>query len=290
MTNRYVHYLPGGGLGDVFREAYFNNALGILKRWKLQHPDAHLTVALMSHNPASADLLAGQPWIDAVTPLYFPLEQTWEWEAAYTLYPAVFADCTELRFLVADTRSLYSANFTSHRPRSRHAQTIPAVGTAWEFPLSQDEHAEVYGDSYTWRDFVFHPFAGQASRALPDDLTKLVRHALASRHVTIGASYTRPEHEDESGYAASPRVLAAGLRKARAVVATESSVYYMASMLGTPTLCFYGQDTALDKLLNRGDRSWDWYFNLTDPRSLFVPLYDWKSRWADLDRWFASHG
>jgi hypothetical protein len=29
----YVHYLPGGGLGDVIREAYYHNALGILKKW-----------------------------------------------------------------------------------------------------------------------------------------------------------------------------------------------------------------------------------------------------------------
>lgn len=279
---RYIHYLPGGGLGDIYREAYFNNALGILKRWKLENQDAHLKILLMSHNPASVQLLEGHSWIDELTQVRFPLERTWEWEAAYGIYSGEFENRMELRFVLPERRSLYSANFSSHRPRHKAVTTIPNVGMAWTRPPTSLDETFILAHL---SPALVHPFAGQEERCFSPALRSFVNDALRD-HSVIGADYARQSHGAEvGGVTLHAQGLVRAVEHSRFVVATESSVYYIASMLGIPTLCFYGRGTALDKFLNRNDRSWDWYFNLEDPKSLFVPLYDWEARRQQILTW-----
>jgi hypothetical protein len=284
---QFVHYLPGGGLGDVFREAYYHNALGILKRWKLQNPANHLRLVLMSHNPSVADFFVGQDWIDELDVRRFPLEVTWDWERCYQLYPDAFAGRTEVRFTLPERRTLYSSAFAAHRPRGGPVVNLTNVGTAWDFPLDAvGQHCVRYPDP-----LVIHPFAGQAARAFPEDLRRWVEYDLRIDRcsaVTVGADYARKDHGPEEGAATiPPRALVAQIRRAKAVIATESSVYYIASMLGVPTCMYYGEGTAFHKMAS-GNPAWDWFFNTRDPRALFLPLAHWQAHTDTVRAWLAA--
>jgi hypothetical protein len=273
----FIHFLPGGGLGDVFREAYFMNGLGILKRWKSEHPADRLRVLLMTHNPASADLLSGQSWIDELVVRPFPVAKTWEWQAVYDLYPDDFAGHTELRISLYDYRTLYDSNKNKLRKKLTDVRQIETIGTAWALELSADEWKRVFDLAGR---VVYHPHAGSADRALSTypEIDDAVRGALLRSGVdviTVGANYERPAykqipaHGREDGLDLSPRVLAEVLRRAPAVVGTESSVYYIASMLGTPTLLMHPTGTAFDRML-KGDHTWSWFFDLQNPDSRHV--------------------
>ena len=269
----FVHWVPGGGLGDVFRELYYHNALGILKRWKLQHPTARLTLGFMSHNPNAADFVVGQEWIDEVKFIPFPLDKTNHWWDIYTLFPEEFTGKTELRITIPEYRSNYRSADSPFRIKLGAIEQVLPVGTTWEMHVTPEERAHV--DSYN-ATLLFHPFAGHAERWLPEATRERLLSDLPP-HTLIAADYTRLGHEAEvplQGAATwSPRQLWYALTKAKAVVATESSVYYMASMMGVPTAMYYAPNCAFDKMV-RGDRMWDWFFNTADTRSLFLPLAD----------------
>ncbi len=271
---RFIHFLPGGGLGDVFREGYFFNAIGVLKRWKLAHPTSHLKVLLMTHNPATQDLLAGQTWIDEVTSVRFPVEKTWEWQSVYDYYASEFDGFEEIRMSYYDHRTLYDSNKNRLRKRLVPVRNIDPIGTSWCLELSADEWDHVH--ELAGR-VVFHPFAGSSDRALSTypELLNAVHTALTEtglNYLTVGANYARPAykeipaHDVEDGVTLAPRVLAEVLRRSPAVIGTESSVYYIASMLGTPTCLVYPNGTAYERL-TRGDHVWDWFYNLMDSRS-----------------------
>lgn len=282
---RFVHYLAGGGLGDVFREAYYHNALGILKRWKAQNPTAHLTLLLMSHNPSSGDFFVGQDWLDAVKLLRFPLETTWDWQACYTVYAEEFEGCTELRFSIPERRSLYRSDMDLLRPRRSTVQVIPAVGMAWWPELDASE--QTFFQPHVARP-VLHPYAGQARRCLPDAFLNWLG-ALGLPLDTLGAEYVRPEHAREGGFTVRPRILVELIRRAPCVIGTESSVAYIASMLGKPTLMLYPEGTALDLFLNHRDKTWDWYFNLNDPRSRCIRFDQLEACQPEIHEWLLTY-
>lgn len=268
MTGRYIHYLAGGGLGDIFREAYYHNAVGILKRWKLENPTAHLTVLTMSHNPAAADLLTGQDWIDEVVDRRFPLETTWAWESAYALYEADFWGKTELRFTLPERRTLYNARWMRGRPFGPQVKMIDPIGVPWAPVLSEYERA-VADAAFTGR-VVLHPGAGQQSRQLPPPLSADLIEQIPKGPLVIGANFDRDQHGFEVGRTFNPRLLLAGLSKAKAVIGTESSVWYLATMLGVPACLLYAPDATYDRV-QRGLDDWDWYYN-QHPKNLALKL------------------
>jgi hypothetical protein len=275
-----IHYLNGGGLGDIFRESCYHNALGILKRWKLEHPGSTLKVFLMSHNPASQELLAYEGWIDEVVQRPFPLALTWRWEDAYTLYAAEFEGHTELRFNLSEGRSLYASSHNKWRPKKPawSIEYIDPIGVAWEPAITISEQDEVEG--IFLGQLVYHPFAGQASRTLPGAIEDLVaEHA----PLVLGANYGRDEHGTECGITFNPRILYHGLRAARAVVGAESSVWYLGTMLGRPAALLYQPEQTYD-LVQRGLSNWNWYF-FTHPesRAFRLPLEEpaWLREWLD---------
>lgn len=290
---KFIHFLPGGGLGDVFREGYFYNSIGILKRWKLNHPSDHLKVLLMTHNPSTADLLQGQTWIDEVVTRRFPVEKTWMWESAYDYYAQDFDGCEELRLGLYDHRTLYDTNKNRLRKKLVPVRQLEPIGTSWCLELSPDEWRDV--DVYAGQ-VVYHPFAGSADRALSSypDLRESVEAALRAAgvsFVTVGGSYERPAYKqipahgvEDGCVTLAPRVLAEVLRRSPAVIGTESSVFYIASMLGTPTCLMYPTGTAYDKL-RHGDHTWDWFFSLADTKSKALHFSDVVARADKIADW-----
>jgi hypothetical protein len=281
--------MPGGGIGDLFRESYYHNVLGILKRFKLEHSSAHLTLLLMSHNPRSLDLFVGQSWIDEVKLLPFVAEDLGNWPSCYQDYAGEFADCTELRLNIADHRSNYRADLTVHRPRTPSIKFLPGVGTSWSPVLTAAEWSLV--DRYAGR-VVFHPYAGSFHRSIADDVREFLISTYGAEWVTVGANYDREGHVEERDVVElPPRVLVEVLRRCPAVIGTESSVYYIASMLGTPTCLLYRDGHAFSRWVNEGDATWDWFFNNADTRSRFVrmPLNEaglsTLKDWIQQERW-----
>jgi hypothetical protein len=271
---KYVHYLPGGGLGDVFREAYFHNALGVLKRFKLENPRDELKLLLMGHNPAIPDLFLGQEWIDELRFMPFPEGDIGDWSTCYKEYQPEFEGYTELRFNIPDSRSNYRSDLSILRPRHRNMKTIQAVGMSWDFYLTREEQHEVDSVLHQGERGVFyHPGAGDFIRTISEDLDEWLTERFGDKWIRIGAKYVgRATHSDEAGVTLAPRVLIAALRKARAVVGTESSVYYLASMLDVPTLMFYREGQAFANWQHKNDSTWNWFFNTKDPRSAFVRM------------------
>jgi hypothetical protein len=261
-SKRYIHYLPGGGLGDVYREGYFHNALGILKRWKYLNPTAHLKVLLMSHNPASRDWLEGQPWIDEPVQVRFPLEQTWE------IYFQEFREHTELRFTLPDRRTLYRSDMALLRTKVTPVETIQPVGLGVDLVLTAEEQELVEQNA---GKLVIHAFAGQTVRFLPDGLrVELLNRFPEALH--IGVNYKRKEHGVEAVFGEfKPRVLAGIIRRAKAVIATESSIYYLAAMNSVPFTMLYPRGETYDNV-RHGRSDWDWFYGYNDPRSQFVPF------------------
>ena len=279
---QYIHYLPGGGLGDVYREAVWHNAVGILKRWKTENPTAHLTVMLMSHNPSSADLLYGQEWIDEIKAMPFPATEKPDWNDAWVEYAAEFDGKVELRFNIADRRSTYRAGF-AHLRGATNYEFIPAIGTSWQFVYTAEELATI--ENYAGR-LVLHFNAGEDVRAVPQELRDVVLNhlPLSNRRVIIGANYQRTGHSEETGVAFSPRVLAAIIARSRGVLGTDSAPCYFASCLGVPRCMIYPPDVAFDRM-TRGDNNWDWYFGLKNPDNLFVRLPAGEKAQTEIIRW-----
>lgn len=269
---RYVHYLPGGGLGDVYREAYFHNALGILKRWRVLHPQDTLRVLLMSHNPSSIDWLAHQDWIDESVQLEFPLERTWAWESCYKLYPEQFEGHTELRFHLPVFESLYRSDLSVLRPKITDIQTIPAIGSANAIKLGPFETERT-------NTLVWHPHAGEKARCMSPEVCEAVRHAVGAFGfpyqtglLCVGADYNRMNHGSEIGVETlGPRQLAATIAASRGVIATESSVYYIAAMLGIPFVMLYHPQATYAQV-KAGKSTWAWFFGEADSRSRFLSL------------------
>lgn len=283
---KVVHYLPGGGLGDVVREAYFNNALGILRRWKLEHPRAELRVVTMSHNPAHADLFKGQDWIDEFIPLRFQLERGCEWQRFYEWYPEVLEGRTELRFTLPVQRSIYRPDYARTRPMATSATlTIQAVGMAIDVVLS--EHDRAIAGHHRDR-IVIHPFAGGDGKWIPRGVLDKLIAAAGTSALVVGGDFARPGHgiEHHEGIRTetfAPRVLIEIIRWSRAVIGTESSVYYVAGMWGRPLTMLWVPGGPYD-LVKQGKIAWDWYLgeghtdnlirNMTDDPA---PVLDWIS-------------
>lgn len=273
----YVHYVAGGGLGDVVRELLYNGALGVLKRWKLRHPGDRLKVVTMSHNPGHVDLFAGQAWIDEFKACRFPLELGWKPEMWYEWHRAELEGFTELRFVLAEKKSLYRVDLQAQRPKPVPVATIPAVGMAADVELSDHERrmAEHWAGCV-----VVHPFGGERHKWFPERLFSDILAAAGGRVVVVGADYERPGHHGEAAWADAlgirlrsfrPRVLLEVVRRARAVVGAESSVYYMAAMWGVPVAMLWPQAGTYD-LVKRGTSNWDWFFAEGEAGNLFLPL------------------
>lgn len=273
----YVHYVAGGGLGDVVRELLYNGALGILKRWKLRHPQDRLKVVTMSHNPSHRDLFFGQDWIDGMKCCRFPLELGWKPEMFYDWYETEFVDHKELRFTLNEKKSLYRVDLMAQRSKLVPIENIPPVGMAVDVVLTQHERqiVEHHADMV-----VIHPFGGEVHKWFSDDVARAAIGAAGDKVVVVGADYERPGHFDEAERAATlgitlrtfpPRVLLEIVRRARAVVGAESSVYYMAAMWGRPVAMLWPPAGTYD-LVKRGTSNWDWYFGEGEPDNLFLPL------------------
>lgn len=276
--SRYVHYLPGGGLGDVYREAYFHNVLGVLRRWKLLNPGHSLRVVLMSHNPSSIDWLTGQGWIDEPVQVPFPLEKTWNWEACYQLYPEQFEGHREIRFYLPSQASLYRSDLAMLRPKVTDIETIQPLGMANGFVLEPDETHVATGslaavthlNVTSGVPLVFHPYAGEVARCIPDDLKQFIEDSIPPwDRVTIAKSYDRPNHAEETGLQLKPRQLAMLIARSKRVIAAESSVYYIASMLGVPFIMLYAE-CATFAMVKRGESTWAWYFGENNPANRFL--------------------
>lgn len=289
MTGSYIHYLCAGGLGDVFREGYFHNVIGVLKRFKIENPRARLKLLLMTHNPASAELLVGQPWIDEVKVVPFVADDIGAWPACYHEYKAEFEGHTELRFNVADARSNYRSDLAIHRPSVATSpwpiRVLTGVGTAWEFVLTSDDWAQV--EQYAGAT-VFHPYAGDFHRTVAPDIHQWLMRTYGDGWLTIGAQYDRVNHAEEGGVELNPRVLVEVLRRARRVIGTESAVYYIASMLQVPTLLLYRDGHAFSRWVNAGDDTWDWFFNRGDPLSSHVRMPLDESGKQKVEEWILT--
>jgi hypothetical protein len=274
---RYVHYIAGGGLGDVVREALYNGALGILKRWKLRHPEDYLKVCTMSHNPSHVDLFYGQHWIDELKPCRFPLELGWKPEMFYEWHPDELREFTELRFVLNEKKSLYRVDLQAQRSRPIPVVTIPPISVAADIALTLHERQIVEHHSGA---IVVHPFGGESHKWFPTPLLQAIQEAAGKDVVVVGASYDRPGHEDEIAAADSigiklrafqPRVLLEIVRRAKAVVGSESSVYYMAAMWGIPVAMLWARSGTYD-LVKQKKSNWDWYFGEAEGSNLVVPL------------------
>jgi hypothetical protein len=285
VNGKYVHYLPGGGLGDVVREAYFNGALGILKRWKMLHPRAELRVVVMSHNASAVDLLQGHTWIDDISSVRFPLEKGWGWEGVYDWYPELFADRTELRFTLPEKKSIYRIDLNSLRKKIGPVESILPMSMACDVELTRHERDVV---AYHAGSIVLHPFAGEAFRSWPSDLTDEVLAAAGRHGVVVGANYAREGHAEEECNARvltfAPRVLVSIVRQARAVVGAESSVYYMGGMWGRPVAMLWAPNGSYD-LVQQGTLDWNWYFGLEEPSNFVASLTMDRARREELLEW-----
>jgi hypothetical protein len=293
----YCHYVPGGGLGDLVRELLRNGALGVLKRWKLEHPRDSLRVVLMSHNPAAKDLLVGQDWIDEVVAPPFDVAADPRWASCYERHAALFEGRRELRFVLPEAKSLYRADMNALRPPpgpGRAVTTIPPVGMAVDVALSRQERdvADFHAGCV-----VLHPFGGHSAKWFPPDLIEWVAERAGPRRLLLAADYARPGHGDEIDAVPGlqPRTFGARVfvevcRRARAVVGAESAAYYVAAMWGVPTAMLWaGAGEYRLKLEGRSD--WDFYFGEGDGRNLFLPL---PPLMTDGDRgvlgeWLARH-
>lgn len=274
---KYVHYIAGGGLGDVVRETLYNGAFGILKRWKLRHPEAYLKVCTMSHNPSHVDLFTGQGWIDELKPCHFPLELGWKPEQWYEWHTEELAGFTELRFTLQEKKSLYRVDLQAQRAKPVPVVNIPAIGMAMDITLTEHERQIVNRHAGS---VIIHPFGGERHKWFPVELLNDVVYAADRHALVVGADYERPGHCDEVDLAHkwgvklrtfSPRVLLEIVRQSRAIVGSESSIYYMAAMWGKPVAMLWPHAGTYD-LVKQKISNWDWYFAEDEPGNLFVPL------------------
>jgi len=256
---KYSHYVSGGGLGDLWRECWRHNALGILKRWKLLHRQDSLRVVLMSHNPSSRQLLDYQPWIDEVIQVPFPTDTEKSWEVFYERYPELLAG-KELRFHVQDRRSTYSEEFDPLR--TPHGEVEWIASNTMRMDLPKMEFPTV--------DFVFHLGAGAQMRAI--DTSFLDEMRAEFRNTTtleVGASFQREGHGQEQGAQLHPLSLASTLMHAKGVIGSESAVTYIAAMMGIPTVVLYREDQTFD-LVQRGLSQWSWYWGVGEEGNLYL--------------------
>jgi len=237
-------YLAGGGLGDVYREAHFNGALGILKRWKILHPSEELKIVLMNHTPAAVELVKDDAW--TVVQFQFPHDTEKSWEVFYDMF---CKDCwgTEIRIHLDNLKSTF-------HPRYDHLRTNPGP-LLWIDPVGCeiDIHGE---DRNLTSGLILHPGAGEASRCVTPDVLELV---LPYKPLVIGANYPRVGHPQETGLTLPPASLVHTIRRSNGVVGSESSVAYMASMMGIPFVMCYREDQTYDRV-QRGLSDWAYYF------------------------------
>jgi hypothetical protein len=241
-----------------------------------------LTVVTMSHNPATADLFVGQNWIDEYRNLAFPLERTWAWEACYDLYPEEFDGKRELRWILPERRSLYRPDLTAKRPRQANYELIQPVGMACEPYLDRRELVDALMGSVG--KVLVHPFAGEVGRWIPEEIAR--PRLREYRFSVVAGDYERMGHAREwwepdgtfSIGTYSPRSLMISVKHAAAVLAAESSVYYMASMFGRPVCMCYAPDATFDRV-QRGLSDWHWYYGLSDPKNLFLRMHG--DAWPD---------
>lgn len=240
-------YLSGGGLGDVYREAIHNGALGILRRWKILHPSEELEVVLMTHNSAPVDLLNCEGL--EVQRFQFPEDTEKSWEVFYERYLPQFVGSTEIRFHITNDKS------TFHR-RFDHLRTNPGA-LLWIDPCGCE--VKVHGeDRNLTSKLILHPGAGEEARCLTPDVIDMV---MPHRPLVIGANYPRRNHPEETGLTLPPRDLVQTIRNSHGVVGSESSVAYIASMVGVPFCMLYREGQTFD-LVQRGISDWDWYYGL----------------------------
>jgi len=253
---QYSHYVAGGGLGDLWRECWHHNALGILKRWKLLHRQDSLRVVLMSHNPSSRQLLDQQPWIDEVIQVPFPTDTAKSWEVFYERYPELLAG-TELRFHVQDRRSTYCEEFDPLR--TPHGEVEWIASNTMRMDLPELEFPKV--------DFVLHLGAGQSGRTI--DLAGIEEALGQSSTLQVGSSYHREGHSYEQGAQLHPLALARTLLHAKGVIGSESAVTYISAMMGIPTVVLYREDQTFD-LVQRGLSQWSWYWGVGEDGNLYL--------------------
>lgn len=247
MDLTHIHYLAGGGLGDVYREAFFNNALGILRRWKILNPRERLRVLLMSHNPAARELLEGQSWIDDLVQVSFPIGG--DWHLAYERNTEMFEGLTELRFHLDGNATLYHPRFDELRRAIGPVEHIPAIGMSCDVGAIRSVlHASV----------IVHGTASEAERHFSAELYHALWHELPASSHFVG-----PQPH------LNARELVGAIRNAKCVVASESSVYYIAAMNGVPVCMFYNADQTFERT-KTGKSDWHWFFGEDDPRNLFL--------------------
>lgn len=197
----------------------------------------------MSHNPSSRLLLDHQPWIEEIVQVPFPTDTEKSWEVFYERYSEHLAG-TELRFHCKDHRSTLHERFDDLRGTTTAVESIEPDSMRVAFPTVE----------YPCVDLLVHLFAGQSERAADINLQDIRCSTLR-----IGSPYLRPGHIQETGVQLHPLSLARCVMHARGVIGTESSVAYMASMLGVPFVMLYREDQTFD-LVQRGLSDWDWYF------------------------------
>lgn len=240
----YWCFIAAGGLGDAYRELVHNGALGILKRWKILHPSDELKVVMMSHNAVCADLAKDDAW-DTIL-FKFPDNTEKSWEVFYDEYLGELSG-TEVRFHIQDLKSTF-------HPRYDHLRTNPGP-LLWIDPVGCeiDIHGE---DRNLTSKLILHPGAGEASRCVTPDVLDLI---LPLKPLVIGANYPRAGHPEETGLTLPPTSLVQTIRRSNGVVGSESSVAYMASMIGIPFVMCYREDQTFDRV-QRGLSDWTYYY------------------------------
>lgn len=242
----FTHFVPAGGLGDCFRELWHNNALGILRRWKLLNPRDHLRVVLMSHNPASRELLDHQEWIDEIIQVPWP-EGPKSWESFYDVYPALI-EGREIRF--------HLFGKTTYDPRYDHLRTQQPV----EWIDTESVRMNFPPIDFPKVDLVIHLGAGAHLRAIDQCFLEAIRPEFRNATtLEAGASFQRDGHGEERGAQLHPLSLVRTMMHAKGVIGSESSVTYIAGMLGIPFVMLYREGQTYD-LLKRGESDWDFYF------------------------------
>jgi hypothetical protein len=231
----------------------------------------------MSHNPAHVDFFTGQTWIDELVPCRFPLELGWKPEMFYEWHPEQLKDRTELRFVLNERKSLYRVDLQQQRLKPVPVINLPPVGMAADIELTAHERQQA---DHWAGSLVVHPFGGERHKWFPTALLQDIVAAAGDRALVVAADYERDGHSDELAAAAAagirartfaPRVLLEILRRSRAVVGAESSVYYMSAMAGRPVAMLWPKSGTYD-LVQQGVSNWAWYLGEGESQNLFMPL------------------
>lgn len=263
-------YVAAGGLGDCWRELFHNGALGILRRWKILHPSEELKVVLMTHNSSALHLLDGHGF--ETLSFQFPDDTEKSWEIFYDLFVSGLLG-TEIRFHINVPNSTFHRRFDQLRGSdSRPILWIDPIG------CEVDVHGE---DRNLTSKLILHPGAGEEARCLTPDVVEMV---IPYRPLVIGANYQRKNHPEETGLTLPPRDLVQTIRSSYGVVGSESSVAYIASMLGVPFCMLYREGQTFDRV-QKGLSDWGYFYGIGVEGNLYLkcPL-DEESR-AKFSTW-----